>query len=1011
MQRLTLLIVLLGISFIGGKAQQQPAHPNDDVESFALELITSPAERRDQLLTARASLINVDLRKQLVRHGNANFAGGRYATAFDIYQLVQKLSDQIDDKEGVATASLNIGSVYYFQGKYDLALDQYRKAENLFASLGNRLDAARSRFGLGLTYQAQQKPTEALQAFDQALKQFEALNDANELVTTLASIGGLQYELGNYEAAAKAFLRVSELSHNGENLVRIADAFYRQHEHAQALVYYQRALETFQSEAKTAGILSATSGIANSYYYQRNYDDALVYHLRGLALEEQLNDKSGIATRLQNLGNVYRAQGDYASALEFYSKSLAVAAEASTKATVANTLGNIGLVRALQGDNAQAIEYFDKSLKEFEASGDQVGMARMLSLIGNARYIQGMYDLALEAYEKSRALHEARADSLNQAHVLVGIGTVYVNRKEYGPALQSYERALHLYEKLGRNTDIAETLARTANAYRLQGDTTRSFEAAEKAVRLARSSDAPAILSYALTEVGQAHRSLKRPAESLNAFDEAINIQRALRAEVSPDELQIQRSGMLPFLGAMEVLIDQGNVQKAFERAEDAKSQLLFEVISRGTFTLSREMTRQERTEERRLAGEVVSLKLQASRIQQSEKVRERLNAARSALQNFRRTLYTKHPRLRVNRGELTPFTFESLRRFIDNKTALLEYAVSDDKVFLFVITSAKSSPVLNVYQLNSGRAQLATLAARLQELIATHNDEAFQTARELYDALIKPAENLIADKSELIIVPDGVLWDVPFEALQKEEQSLIDKASVSYAISVSALKEMRKRTAISRKQVGPTTVLAFGNLKLTECCAVERVRTLYKGMGLEKIFGDSPELNVLQTLYGRSRSRFYTDTEAKKTRVTVEANKFNVLHFGTPTFLDQYQPLQSITMLDDGLLTLSEVTEVNSKAQVVSFFNSAIAQRQAQSGNAFIALSWAWFVAGTPVVLLTRWQADAASVTDIASEFHGGLMQSQRAPHALRQGALKVKRSPGRANLYHWSGFMIIGV
>lgn len=1007
MRRVIVLVLLIGASFLCSSAQQ-PTRP-DEIESFALELVVSPAPRRDELLTARAGLINVELRKELVRHGNMNFANGRYAKAFDIYQLVEKVSAQIDDKEGVATASLNIGSVYYFQGQYEQAIDHYRKAENLFRILGNRLDAARCRFGLGLTYQAQQKPTDALQAFQQALKEFETVNDQIEINTTLASIGSLQYELGNYDASTKAFLRVSEVNYKGENLVRVADAFYMQHEHAQALVYYQRALEMFKSEANEAGLISATAGIANCYYYQRNYDEALVYHFRGLALEEQLDDESGIATRLQNIGNVYRAQGDYASALENYSKSLAMAAEAQTKATVANTLGNIGLVRALQGDNAQAIDYFDRSLKEFETTGDQVGMARMLSLIGNARFLQGMYDLALQAYERSRALHESRADSLNQGHVLVGIGTVYLNQKEYGPALQSYQQALNLYDKLGRNTDIAETVTRTATVYRLQGEYARSFEAADKAVRLAKGSDAPAVLSYALTEAGKAQRNLKRQAEALNAFDEAIKIQQLLRSEVGPEELQTERSGVAPYLGAMEVLIDQGNVNKAFERAEDAKSQLLFEVINRGGFTIKREMTTQERTEERRLTGELVSLKLQASRVQRAEKVRARLNTARTALQTFRRRLYARHARLRTNRGELAPFTFETARPFVDNNTALLEYAIADDKVVLFVVTaSGNRSALVNVYPLNSVRAQLATLSARFQESLAARNDASFQIARELYDVLIKPAEDQIAGKSSLIIVPDGVLWEVPFEALQAAQQHhLVDKAAVSYAISVGALKETRKRKAI---RIGPTTVLAFGNATLTGCCAVERVRMLYKGMGVENISGESPGLKSLQILYGKSRSRFYTGTEATKARAIAEASSHNVLHFGTPAILDQYSPMQSLVLLDDELLRLWEVTELNSKAQVVSFFNSSIAQRYAQSGNGFIALSWAWLVAGTPVVVLSRWQADPASVTDIASEFHRGLLQKQLPADALRQSALKVKRSSGRENPYYWSGFMIMG-
>ena len=226
------------------------------------------------------------MRKALITRGNINFAAARYAAAVDIYQLAEKVARQLDDKEGLATALMNIGSVLHFQGMHDLAIDRYRHAENLFTSIGKRADAARCRVGLGLTYQAQQKPSEALQSFEHALKEFEALKDTNEIPNTLANIGSIQYELGNYDAAAKSFLRIREWTESGENLVRIADAFYMQYEYGQALVYYKSALDFFQKRQMTAGMISATAGAGHCYYNQRDYDEALNYYKRGLALEE-----------------------------------------------------------------------------------------------------------------------------------------------------------------------------------------------------------------------------------------------------------------------------------------------------------------------------------------------------------------------------------------------------------------------------------------------------------------------------------------------------------------------------------------------------------------------------------------------------------------------------------------------------------------------------------------------------------------------------------------------------
>src|ERR1700752_4610824 len=521
--------------------QQSIGPASRDIADFAFELTISNAAKRAEMLAAHPEHVTIALRRELIALGNLRFTGADYAKALDIYQFAEKISAQIGDKEGVATARLNIGSVYYFQGNYELALDHYRKAETLFLSLNNCFEAARCHFGIGLTYQARRKKADALKTYEEALKEFQLAGDRTEILNTLASIGGLQYELGNYEAASKTLLAVAGMGENGEIFSRVAETFYMQHDYTQALIYYQRALDLFTSQNSLAGIISALGGAGNCYFYQRNYDRALELYNRSLALEQKLNDQIGIATRLQNIGHVHRARGDYASALEPYFKSLSIAEQQQpAKATAATTLGSIGLVRAMQGDNAQAVDYFNRSLNAYQTGGDEIGMSRMLSYIGNARYTQGEYDLALEAYQKSLELHQKRSDHLNRAHVLLGIGSVYSAQQKYPLALQSFHDALALYTALARKADMADALSRLAFTYRKQGDNARALEFAQTAARTAKDAEVLGIAAYALTEVGNAQRALSRRNEALTAFAEAITVQRSIRPETGPDGLETE---------------------------------------------------------------------------------------------------------------------------------------------------------------------------------------------------------------------------------------------------------------------------------------------------------------------------------------------------------------------------------------------------------------------------------------------------------------------------------------
>jgi CHAT domain-containing protein len=84
-----------------------------------------------------------------------------------------------------------------------------------------------------------------------------------------------------------------------------------------------------------------------------------------------------------------------------------------------------------------------------------------------------------------------------------------------------------------------------------------------------------------------------------------------------------------------------------------------------------------------------------------------------------------------------------------------------------------------------------------------------------------------------------------------------------------------------------------------------------------------------------------------------------SVLHLATPAILDQSVPMYSIFVMspdtgDEGLLKLWEITSLNSKARLVVLPHVSTTTRS-QSGNGLMALSWAWFVAGSPAVVLNR--------------------------------------------------------
>ena len=244
--------------------------------------------------------------------------------------------------------------------------------------------------------------------------------------------------------------------------------------------------------------------------------------------------------------------------------------------------------------------------------------------------------------------------------MLLGIGVVYLAQQKYAEALHRFHEALTLYTTLGRKADEADARSRLAVGYREQGDNTKALEFAQNAARAAKEAEVFGVASYALTEAGRAQSGLGRKTEALNSFAQAIQVQRSVRPETGPDGIETERSGVLPYLGAMETLIELDQPRDALVRADEAKSQLLREVIQRGNFTITKGMTTAEREEELRLVSEVASLKAQvygsqdASAKEVNGAVKARLSSARGAYEAFRNRLYTMRPQLAINRSDYT---------------------------------------------------------------------------------------------------------------------------------------------------------------------------------------------------------------------------------------------------------------------------------------------------------------------------------------------------------------------
>jgi CHAT domain-containing protein len=314
---------------------------------------------------------------------------------------------------------------------------------------------------------------------------------------------------------------------------------------------------------------------------------------------------------------------------------------------------------------------------------------------------------------------------------------------------------------------------------------------------------------------------------------------------------------------------------------------------------------------------------------------------------------------------------------------------------------------------------ELAKKVGRYRSEISEGKLDFKKQGRDIYDLLIKPASPQLTGKANFIIIPDGPLWELPFQALLDEkDKALIEKAAVSYAPSLTALREMSKEVE-KRRTSSQLELFAIGNPIVGDATSA-KVRQVFMSEKMEPLPEAERLVNVLGTMYGASRSRVYTGDAAREAVAKTEAPKYRVVQFATHGILNDVSPMYSHIVLsrkdgdpsEDGLLEAWEMKDLDLKADMVILSACETARGKLSSGEGVIGMTWAMFIAGAPTTVASQWKVESSSTTELMLEFHRQLLAKKKVSkaEALRRASLKVMKTPGFSHPSYWAGFVIVG-
>ena len=668
---------------------------------------------------------------------------------------------------------------------------QYEQAAQRWRDAGELSLAAAALYGAGDTQMRVGAYAKAIEAFNQALQIRQASNERREQAELLVAIGQCHYFLNRKDAALTPFQQALELrralgDRDGEGSVlnNLGAAYSDLGDKQQAREVFEQAVP-LRREPRAKAITLANLGRA--YRDLGDKRKAIKTHEEALRIRRTLRDRAGEATSLTDLALVYSDIGEHQKALDLFAQALNLQRSATT-------LNLTGRAYYLLGVPNEALNYYEQALTAARTAKNRQVEADILNSMALAYWSSEEYAKALNTLAQTLPIAQELKARATEAAILNNYGRVYSSQGDQRRALSYYEQALPLLREVGNRNGEAALLNNLGFAYEAVGETDKARTSQQQALALSQEvadRRREARVRYGLARLESRSNRLPQAREQL---EKTIKLTESQRAKLTSPELRAEfRASVQQYYDLyIDVLMRLGKraprskfVAEALQVSEQARARSLLELLSESSADIrqgvdaalvERERALQEQLNDR--TAEQIRLLGGRAKAEQVAALSKELAQLSTELRDVQTQIRQHSPRYAAL-TQPQPLTVRDLQSLLDAKTLLLEYALGEERSYLWVVsaTSVQSFTLPKRALIEeTARRFYESLTARNQPVsnesaeqkrnrIAQADAVSRQTGAQLSRWLLSPAGSLLGNK-RLLIVSDGGLQYVPFAAL-----------------------------------------------------------------------------------------------------------------------------------------------------------------------------------------------------------------------------------------------------
>ncbi len=473
--------------------------------------------------------------------------------------------------------------------------------------------------------------------------------------------------------------------------------------------------------------------------------------------------------------------GNLASSRQLVTEALQAATAAKDNASVVRLLTHIGTVYMLRGDFANGMDHLGKA-DQLAATTPEIGYpvnvkeGELLGLIGTGKLKEAMVlanDIITRMHSQDRRI--------NEAQTRVMLAGIYQRQKNLTAALSELKLAIQISEKGNYYHSLSEAQMAMANLYLQIGDLRQSSNWVANSInsggRSGIVSDLPAhMLLLARLKVKE-----KRYAEAAAIFTKAedeVDAQLAL-TPMSTKPLLLRSTSNL-YTDHFELFAEHfHNINSDYAIIERVRGRMLTDLLKNGSFS--------GETGDDSAEQEVSALRLKlasATTASDVARAREAVFFARHKRWLDKET--GSAPAFRQNAGAVLPIAV--VQRKLKQSEVLIEYVVAAQSVYAIVITdrSAHLAKIGATVVVNEAMNRFVNAVRAKQS--------AWNEGAALHKILFNSIPEVVSH-SDLVLIPDGQLYGVPFAALVVDGKRLVETHSIIRAPSISSYVLLGRRT------------------------------------------------------------------------------------------------------------------------------------------------------------------------------------------------------------------------